>query len=88
VLPDVINCAFEMFGSVAVSYNVAGLLKDKAVKGFRLAPMFFFTAWGFWNLFFYRHLAQPFSFVGCAAMTAVNLLYVCLAIYYTRKKAA
>jgi len=84
-IPDLINGGFELFGSFAIWRNVTGLWKDKEVKGVRLAPMVFFTLWGFWNLYYYPHLDQLFSFSGGLSIVASNVVYVALMAYYIRR---
>lgn len=41
--------------------NVREIYLDKQLKGVNRWSMFFFTAWAFWNLFYYLHLSQWFS---------------------------
>ena len=86
-VPDLINGMFEFTGSVAIWRNVAGLLKDKEVKGIRLSPMLFFSVWGFWNLYYYPHLGQFLSFAGGASIAIANVVYVALMAYYIRRPA-
>lgn len=55
--PDMINGIFEGGGAILLSLNIRRLLKDKKVEGISLIPVFFWSAWGFWNLFYYPSLA-------------------------------
>lgn len=59
--PDLINAAFITFGGAAIWANVARIRRDKMVRGVNMGSTLFFTAWGYWNLFFYAHLDQWFS---------------------------
>jgi hypothetical protein len=70
--PDVLNGIFELVGSLFILLNVKRVLRDKRVLGFDWRVMLFFTSWGFWNLYYYPHLDQWFSFVGGVSRAAVR----------------
>jgi len=61
------------------------IIKDKEIKGVSILAIEFFTLWGFWNLFYYPHLEQWFSFYGGLFIVSANCLWVGLIIYYSRK---
>lgn len=84
--PDLINGLFELFGSFMVWLNVRQIYKDKEVKGVHIAPTAFFFSWGLWNLYYYPHLNQWFSFIGGISIAIANGLWVILMLYYLRKK--
>lgn len=84
--PDLINGLFEFGGSVAVWLNFAAIIKDRGYAGTRWPMMVFFTAWGFWNLFFYPHLGQLLSFVGGISLTLANCFVVWAMAKYGRLK--
>lgn len=84
-VPDIINGAFEFWGSVAVWINVYALYKDKMFKGIRIGPVVFFASWGFWNLFYYHHLHQYFSWFAGMSVTLANTVWVCQMVYYARR---
>jgi hypothetical protein len=75
-IPDIINGSFELGGALVNWLNVKQIFKDKEVKGVHWAPFVFFTTWGFWNLFYYPHLEQVFSFVAGMMLVAVNTTYI------------
>lgn len=85
-LPDFINGCFELFGGALSILNVQMILRDKKVRGMALSPLAFFTAWGYWNVFYYPHLDQWFSFTGGLVIAAVNTVWLTLAVYYTRRE--
>lgn len=85
-LADWINGAFELAGGVMTWLNVARLRRDKEIKGVYWPLWIFFTAWGFWNLFYYPYLQQWVSFVGGIFLAFGNLVWVSLAFYYERKR--
>jgi hypothetical protein len=82
---DIINGSFELVGGVASWINVYKLYQDKAVRGVYWPAMFFFAAWGFWNMYYYPTLDQTFSFIGGAFMSLANAAWVILAWKYTRQ---
>jgi uncharacterized membrane protein YfcA len=83
--PDLINGSFECIGGILCWLNFLTLLKDKQVKGVSLLVCFFFSIWGFWNLYFYPCLHQMFSFFGAGFLALGNSSWLILAIYYKRK---
>ncbi len=84
--PDLINAVFEGLGGFIILLNVKRIRKDKMVRGFDWRVMAFFTLWGLWNLFYYPHLGQWFSFAAGAWLVIVNAVYLSLMIYYIRKE--
>ena len=62
-----------------------GFLNLQVVFSFYLISVYF-TAWGFWNFWYYSNLDQWFSFTGGAAIALANLIWVILLIHYIRKE--
>jgi ABC-type transport system involved in cytochrome c biogenesis permease subunit len=83
--PDLVNGSFELFGGILNILNIFELVKKKRVMGVSVIPVIFFTLWGIWNLYYYPHLGQRFSFKGGIAVVIVNTVWVALAIYYNKK---
>lgn len=83
MLNDMINCAFQLVGAALFSTNIRAILREKTLEGIRWQPQAFFSAWGFWNLWYYPSLDQWFSFAGGAILVAVNVTWVVLAVYYS-----
>ena len=71
---DVGNGLFESVGAVVCWLNVARLRRDKQVKGVCWSVQVFFTAWGFWNLYYYPSLNQWLSFIGGTFLALGNLV--------------
>jgi len=84
MLNDFINGSFEIVGSIANLLNVVQLYKDKMVRGVRVFPVVFFSAWGLWNLYYYPSLDQWMSFVGGLFIVLVNLIWIGLALKYRK----
>ena len=83
---DIINACFELLAGFFVLDHCRVLIKDKKVRGVSLLAIFFFFAWGIWNLYYYPFLNQWASFVGGVSITTANLIYICLLVYYTMKE--
>jgi len=83
---DTINSAFEGFAAFAVANHCRVILKHKEVKGTSILSTAFFTAWGFWNMYYYPVLGQMFSFWAGCAVCAVNATYVYLLYKYRPKR--
>lgn len=77
---DAINGAFEAVGGAMNWLNVVALARDRKVRGVRVLPQFIFFLWGLWNLFYYPHLAQWWSFSGGVLIVAANCAWVVLAV--------
>jgi len=80
--PDHINALYEGIGSLLIWLSIRKLYQDKEVKGVHIAPIIFFMSWGIWNLYYYPHLNQWYSFwAGCSMVTA-NMIWVGQMAYY------
>jgi hypothetical protein len=75
---DFINGSFEAVAALFTLHHCRVLLRDRAVAGVSIASMAFFTLWGVWNLWFYPHLGQTWSFAGGVLLVAANAVYVAL----------
>lgn len=82
MIPDLVNGGIEFTGGLLLLLHSRQVLRDREVKGVSVPPMLFFLAWGFWNLFYYPHLGQWWSFAGGCFVVAANALWVALVLYY------
>lgn len=82
--PDVINGIFEFTGSIFLWLNVYRLLKDKMVRGYSPWTTLFFSSWGYWNLFYYPHLDQWWSFTGGVSIVTANTIWLGFMFYYRK----
>ena len=82
--PDLINGLFEICGSVMIWRNVLQLYRDKMYRGIHIEPTAFFMCWGFWNLYYYPHLDQWWSFWGGVSIVFANTVWVGQMLYYGR----
>ncbi len=84
--PDAVNGLFEILGGFAILDHCRQLYKDKMVRGASWKAVAFFTVWGYWNLFFYPHLDQWWSFSGGVFIAATNMLWIGMMLYYIRRE--
>jgi hypothetical protein len=83
-VPDLVNGLFELVGGVLIWKNVQTIRRDKMVRGVTSWVTWFFTTWGFWNLFYYPHLAQWLSFTGGLAIVSGNFAWCYYAWRYRK----
>lgn len=82
MLPDIINGIFESCGGFFIALSVIKLHREKIVRGVSWMHVTFFSAWGFWNLYFYPHLDQWMSFWGGFLLVTVNCVWLGQIMYY------
>lgn len=85
-LPDIINGLFESVGGLFILLSVLNLHRAKVVRGVSGIHVGFFSAWGYWNLFYYPHLDQWFSFAGGLGIVIINTVWLGQVWYYLRKE--
>ena len=85
-LPDLGNAIFEGGGIVFLALNIKRLYKDKLVRGQDWRALAFFTFWGYWNLLYYPHLEQWWSFTAGIGIAITNTIYLSLMLYYISKE--
>jgi len=83
--PDIINALFELGGGFLLCMNCWRLYKDKKVMGVYWPVSAFFATWGLWNIYYYPHLDQWWSFYAGILLVAANIVWVAMALYYIRK---
>ena len=81
---DLINACFEFFGGFFLWKNVYTLFKDKMVRGIHWVPTTFFFTWGLWNLYYYPHLDQWWSFAGGINIMIPNAVWIYLMYKYRK----
>lgn len=83
-IADIINGCFEGFAGSFVCINCFRVYKDKKVRGASKIAVAFFTAWGFWNLYYYPSLEQWWSFVGGLGIVVANAVWLALMWKYRK----
>ena len=84
--PDLVNGSFEFCGIFFLLTSILKLHRDKQIRGVHWLHITYFFIWGCWNMFYYPHLGQWFSFAGGAAILVANGYWLGQMIYYTRKE--
>lgn len=85
-LMDMANAFFEGGGSIFVLNHARVLHKHKMVRGVSLLSVAFFSLWGVFNIFYYNHLGQNFSWYAGICVLISNTFYLSLIAYYRRKE--
>lgn len=86
-IPDLINGGFELWGGFSILGHCKAVLRDKAVAGVSIPSVVFFTAWGYWNLYYYPSLHQWWSFSGGILIVIANSIWVALLLKYYKRRA-
>jgi hypothetical protein len=81
---DLVNGSFELLAGLFSLNNCRATYKAKRVVGVSPVSTAFFTAWGFWNLYYYPALGQWLSFYGGLSIVLANMLWLYLMIHYRR----
>lgn len=84
--PDHINGLFELIGGLLIWANVVRLARDRQIRGVDWRVTGFFWAWGLWNLFYYPHLGQWWSFAGGLMIVVANCAWLALAWRYRHRE--
>lgn len=82
---DNVNGIYEVIGGFFILLHCLKLHKDKTTKGVSVKAFIFFASWGIWNLYYYPHLNQWWSFYGGCHIVFWNIIWIIFAIYYRRK---
>jgi len=85
-LMDMANAFFEAGGSVFVLNHARVLYQHKLVRGVSMLSIAFFSLWGVFNMFYYSHLGQNFSWYAGICVLIANTFYLSLIMYYRRKE--
>lgn len=84
--PDTINGLFELFAVFFVLNHCRVLYAQKEVRGVSVVSAVFFTLWGYWNMYYYPHLGQMFSFYCGVLVCLANMTWVSMMMYYRQQE--
>ena len=79
---DNINGLFEFSSAFFILLHCLKMYQDKAVKGVSTVAAVYFTMWSYWNLHYYPHLRQWYSFSGGIFTTLAHTLWLSMIFYY------
>jgi hypothetical protein len=83
---DLANAFFEGCGSIFILNHARVLFNQKLVRGVSILSVFFFSCWGIFNIFYYQHLEQQFSWYAGIAVLIANSIYLGMIIHYRSKE--
>ena len=84
--PDFFNGLFELGGAAFALLNVRRAHLDREVKGVSWVAVLFFAGWGYWNVYYYPTIEQPFSAACAVVLALVNSAWVIQLYCYDRRK--
>ena len=84
--PDLVNGTFEMAGGLFIILSIIKLYDDKKVRGISCLAVGFFAVWGYWNLYYYSHLDQWWSWYGGVLVVITNTIWLGQMVYYEIKE--
>lgn len=79
---DIVNALFEFGAIYALWLHISTIRRDKQVHGVSVVATAFFSAWGYWNVFFYPFNSLLLSGVAGACVAIMNTWYVILLLKY------
>lgn len=80
---DFLNGSFELAGGLFILLSIFKLRREKRVRGVSYVHVGYFTAWGYWNIYYYPYLDQWMSFIGGLSIVLINTVWLGQIIYYT-----
>lgn len=80
--PDLINGLIECGFGLMRLLDIKAAYKAKRVQGVSLIPVVAACGWGVWNIYFYNHIDQWYSFLGGLVILSTNLWWLYVAIKY------
>ena len=83
---DNINGLFELLSGFFILLHCAKMYKEKKIRGVSVIAAIYFVAWSYWNLYYYPHLGQWWSFGGGIFSMLVHTIWFSMIVYYLRKE--
>lgn len=80
---DGINASFELLGAAFIAPSIWRAMRLKKVEGVHWLTPAFFWSWGLWNVFYYPHLGQTWSFLAGLLLMVANTLWLYAVLRYT-----
>jgi hypothetical protein len=80
--PDIFNGLLEFVCAVMLCLDIRALAQDGDVAGISIGARGFFWCWSIWNLWWYPHLDQWFSFAGAVCVLVPQTLWIYLLVRY------
>lgn len=83
---DVLNGSLEFMGGLFIILSIRRTLLDRKVRGVSWLATGFFMVWGYWNLYYYPHLDQWWSFAGGVLIVVMNTVWTSLLVWFVIKE--
>lgn len=82
---DIITSMFQFGAVLFLLDNIRAILRDKDLKGVSIGMIMFFTVWGYWGIFMFYTLGQPFSMWTNVGIAGAYTVWLGMAIFYKFK---
>lgn len=82
---DQVTAVFQLGAVFFLCVNIFQLYKDRELKGISMFMMTFFTVWGYWGIFMFYTLGQPFSMWTNVGIAGAYTVWLGMAIFYKFK---
>ena len=83
---DLVNAGFEVGSSIAMSFHIHAIFRDRKVRGMSPVPIAFYAFWGAWNLIYYSSLGHDYSWAAGISVFILNSIHLASMIYFIRKE--
>ena len=81
---DGITGSLEFVGGAFLWLNVRAALTHRMLRGLQIQSSIFFWLWSMWNLYWYPHVAAPFSMLGAVSLLVPQTIWLFLIWKYRR----
>ena len=78
---DYITSAFQAGAVLFLCANIIRLWKDGELKGISIWMMVYFTIWGYWGVFMWADLQQPWSMWTNVGIAVAYTIWLGLALF-------
>jgi hypothetical protein len=82
---DMVNAALELAGAILRTIDCVKLYRAKRFQGGSIWTAVFFFGWGGFNTQYYPSFHQTYSFIAAIALTAINGIWIAMAVFYNRR---
>lgn len=80
---DAVNGLYESLAGCVLMLSIWKTHKEKMIRGISFWHVFYFTSWGWWNLYYYLHIGQALSFYGGIVLVFFNTIWLGQIIVYS-----
>ena len=86
MLEDGFNGILGVVATSTILITIYKLYKEKLVRGISIYQAGFFMCLSYWNIYYYLHLNQLFSFYSAFVLSIASTIWVIQIVYYNAKE--